>query len=333
MQPVIASWISDWATDEQRLSMFSFLTGGIFVFYTVGPLISGVLMHAGASSMEQILMVTMVIRVMQPLVILLCFPSDAQTSLLAGRNRQSEHSRVLPSSKRSAADNEGVARTSSPSMGDDLHATQFRAWLYLVKEHGVVVLVSLLLTLVGKAFLKNFPIFMAKELGMQTHEMFYAVGAACAFSIAMQLIVVPLLNVRFHPLPNTMLLASVLAQLIHLAVMACAQSQWPLWATIFLPGVIISADPVVQTVVAASGEAGGLSQGVKQGALSGMRIAAASLGPITYTLVEAAHPRGARAAWVSQGMIVLPALLLLLWKRRATTGTEGGTHWPKEYNT
>lgn len=315
-QPVVLSWVTDWATEEQKLSVFSLFSGGVFVFYAIGPLISGLLMHSGLAEMSQVLSFTLVIRLLQPLVVLLVFPTDVETKALAA------HYKKLASANRidrvdSTLSTPADAPFSRELTGghvsvNNLSGVQCRAWGYLLKKHTDVVFVSLLLTLVGKAILKNFPIFMGKELGAATYQIFYLIGAACGLSIVMQIVVVPRINSRFRPSPTLLLLVCTLCQLFQLAVMAEATSIWWFWATIVLPGVIITADPVVQTVVAASGEDGGLSQGAKQGALSGMRIAAACFGPLVYTLVEAAHPRGARASWLAQGVILLPAVAVLL---------------------
>jgi hypothetical protein len=320
MQPVVASWITDWATEEQKLSVFSLLTGGIFVFYAIGPLVSGVLMQSGMATMDHILFVTLVIRLLQPLVVFFIFPSDAETKALGKQQRQlsqKEKKSVTDSGLSTPADARAFSREISTGMetlqtASDLSGVQCRAWMYLLGQHTEVVCVSLLLTLVGKAFIKNFPIFISKELGFETYYVFYLVGSACSVSILTQIVAVPRMNRRFKPSPFLMLLVCTMAQIMHMAVLAEATNPWWYWATIFLPGVIITADPVVQTAVATSGEAGGISQGAKQGALSGMRIAAACFGPLAYTMVEAAHPKGARAAWVAQGVILLPAVAVLL---------------------
>lgn len=334
MQPVVLSWVTDWATEEQKLSVFSLLSGGVFVFYAIGPLISGLLMHSGLAEMSQVLSFTLVIRLVQPLVVLLVFPSDVETKTLA-MNYKRLASRV----------NGGASDLSTPADApfsreltgghlsvNNLSGVQCRAWGYLLRQHTDVVFVSLLLTLVGKAILKNFPIFMGKELGAATHQIFYLLGVACALSIVMQIMVVPRINSRFRPSPTLVLLVCTFAQLVQLAVMAEATDILWFWATVFLTGVIITADPVVQTVVAASGEDGGLSQGAKQGALSGMRIAAACFGPLVYTVVEAAHPRGARASWLAQGVILLPAVAVLLaGVLRAACARPAGDGWAALY--
>lgn len=316
MQPVVASWITDWATEEQKLSVFSLLTGGTFVFYAIGPLISGLLMHTGLADMNQVLFFTLLVRLLQPLVVLLIFPSDVETKALARQYRRlsaRELGRVdsnLSSPADAAFSRELSGMTTQTA--NNLSGVQCRAWGYLLSQHTDIVFVSLLLTLVGKVFIKNFPIYMAKELGFQTYYIFYLVGAACSISILTQIFIMPRLNSRFRPSPHLLLLVCTLAQMVHLAVIAEATTPWWFWATIFLPGVIITADPVVQTAVSASGEEGGLSQGAKQGALSGMRIAAACFGPLLYTMVEAVHPRGARASWEAQGVILLPVAAVLL---------------------
>lgn len=297
MHPIIVSWITDWATEEQKLSMYSTLLGGIFVFYAIGPLISGTLLHAGAVTTDALLFATLIIKALQPLFVFFLFPSDLETRQLA---KQPERQIVSEEDGQPAS----------------LHKVQWKAWRYLLKEHFEVVVVSLLLTIVGKAFQKNFPIYLAKELHLETHQVFYLIGTGCVLAIVGQLAVVPRVRLRCRPSPSTLLSASVSAQLVHLGVLAAAESATLMYVTGFLPAIILMADPVVQSAVASSGDHGGLSQGVKQGALSGMRIAASSIGPLSYSLVAMSPSCGARGAWVAQGLLLLPALGLLLRRVR-----------------
>jgi len=324
---VINSWITDWATPDQKISLNAKLMGALFGLFAVSPLLGAGLSFAGCS-MTNLLYLTAALKLLHPLFLLLVFPNTQATELAAQRNRCETPAALSSTGPLKARD---VTRRSAFSM-----QRVVGAWKYLAHWHPKVLLITCISATVGKGFQKNLPLYLTKELGANPATLNTSIGISSLVTLLLQWYVVPWHSRLPGSSSNIWILLVTVAEFGHILVIAGSRSLAPVLAASWLQALAATTDPVLTSAVSrcsniqkTSGvEDPGADQGLILGSLTGLKTLCSCGGPLIMTALL--HITSPQKSFVVLALLMCPALMVAIQLYFESKHMDNP--WESEYN-
>lgn len=316
---VVNSWVTDWATEDQKIGVNSRIIAVVIACFAVAPLLSATLSKLGVP-LQGMLFLVLFLKLMQPLFMLVVFPGTAATEAAARRNRGEEEQAGESAAEKPAAPGPGTHSAGPAASKERL----FAAWRYLLYRHPRPLLVTLVMAAISKAFQKNQPLYLTRELGMTRDQLGLLITMSSFMSLAVQSFVVPAISRRPGHSPHSIVLLGTAAQMAQLIVAAVARTPGLIMATCWLGSLTGAADPVLTSVMskcsATPATPGGQSargggslscdQGLIMGAVMGLKQLCGIFGELLVALLlTSAQPS---YAFFALALCMLPATVVAL---------------------
>lgn len=288
---VVSSWITDWAIEEQKVRANSRFMGALYGAFAVAPLLGAA--AAAVCSSRVLLLGTLALKLMQPLLLILFFPGTEATMAVARMNR-----------------GEGQKQScivSRPATGLTSRRL-LQAWAFLANRHPRPLLIVSLGAIVGKAFHKNLPLYLSKELHIEKVSLGLITALSNMLTLLLQWYVLPWQSRRPGASSNLFILLGTLAECGHLLAIAASRSVEAVLAVCWLPALVSTCDPVIVSIISRCSQAKvadddsdiGRDQGLILGALSGLRTLCSCFGTLFM------------AAWLRSGQPHLGFLIMAM---------------------